>query len=53
MERVSEFLKAAEDAGVNKGDIPDLTKAPNSLLAALEEHYQSLEKGKSTSPPTK
>ena len=53
MERVSEFLKVAEDAGINKGDIPDLTKAPNSLLDALEEHYQSLEKGKSVSPPTK
>ncbi|XP_057306878.1 phosphatidylinositol-binding clathrin assembly protein LAP-like [Hydractinia symbiolongicarpus] len=52
MERVSEFLKIAEDAGINKGEIPDLTKAPNSLLAALEQHYQSLEKGKAGSPPT-
>lgn len=53
MERVSEFLKIAEDAGINKGEIPDLTKAPNSLLAALEQHYQSLEKGKAGIPPTK
>lgn len=53
MERVSGFLKAAEDAGIDKGDIPDLTQAPNSLLEALELHYQSLEKGKSTAPPTK
>lgn len=53
MERVSEFLKAAEDAGIDKGDIPDLTQAPNSLLEALESHYQSLEKGKSVAPPSK
>lgn len=53
MERVSEFLKVAEDVGIDKGDIPDLTKAPNSLLNALESHYQSLEKGKSVAPPSK
>lgn len=53
MERVSEFLKTAEDAGIDKGDIPDLTKAPGSLLEALEQHLTSLEKGKSAAPPTK
>jgi len=53
MERVSEFLKVAEDAGIDKGDIPDLTKAPSSLLEALDSHYQSLEKGRSISPPNK
>ena len=53
MERVSEFLRTAEDAGIDKGDIPDLTKAPNSLLQALESHYQSLEKGKAAAPPAK
>lgn len=53
MERVSEFLKAAEDAGIDKGDIPDLTQAPNSLIEALEAHYSSLEKGKGTAPPNK
>lgn len=51
MDKVSEFLKSAEDAGIDKGDIPDLSKAPNSLLEALETHLQSLEKGKSTLPP--
>lgn len=53
MERVSEFLKTAEDAGIDKGDIPDLAKAPSSLLDALEQHLISLEKGKSSAPPSK
>lgn len=53
MDKVSEFLRAAEDAGIDKGDIPDLSKAPNSLLEALETHYQSLEKGKSVVLPTR
>lgn len=52
MDRVSDFLKVAEDVGFDKNDIPDLSKAPNSLLDALENHFQSLEKGKATSPPS-
>lgn len=51
MDRVSDFLKVAEDVGFDKDDIPDLSKAPNSLLDALENHMQSLEKGKTTNPP--
>lgn len=43
MDRVGEFLKVAENIGIDKGDIPDLTKAPNSLLDALEQHLGSLE----------
>ncbi|XP_031554352.1 phosphatidylinositol-binding clathrin assembly protein LAP-like [Actinia tenebrosa] len=49
MDRVQDFLKTAEDVGFEKEDIPDLSKAPNSLLDALENHYQALEKGKTTS----
>ncbi|XP_069984824.1 phosphatidylinositol-binding clathrin assembly protein LAP isoform X8 [Penaeus vannamei] len=61
MDRVSEFLKVAESVGIEKGDIPDLTKAsrsdsgsseasaPSSLLDALEAHLASLEGKK---PPT-
>ncbi|XP_068699053.1 phosphatidylinositol-binding clathrin assembly protein LAP-like [Montipora foliosa] len=52
MDRVSDFLKVAEDVGFDKDDIPDLSKAPNSLLDALENHFQSLEKGKATNPPS-
>ncbi|XP_060530445.1 phosphatidylinositol-binding clathrin assembly protein LAP-like [Cylas formicarius] len=43
MDRVGEFLKVAENIGIDKGDIPDLTRAPNSLLDALEHHLASLE----------
>lgn len=43
MDRVAEFLKTAENVGIDKGDIPDLAKAPSSLLEALEGHLASLE----------
>lgn len=47
MDKVAEFLKVAENIGIDKVDIPDLTKAPSSLLEALEAHLGSLEaKGK-------
>lgn len=47
MDRVAEFLKVAENVGIDKGDIPDLTKAPSSLLEALEQHLATLEGKKS------
>ncbi|CAL8074803.1 unnamed protein product [Orchesella dallaii] len=43
MDKVSEFLKVAEAVGIDKGEIPDLTKAPSSLLEALEQHLATLE----------
>jgi len=46
MDRVSEFLKVAESVGIDKGDIPDLARAPSSLLEALEEHLKSMESSK-------
>jgi len=55
MDRVAEFLKVAENVGVEKGDIPDLAKAPSSLLEALEAHLANLEGrkvGSPTTPPT-
>lgn len=33
--------------GIDRGEIPDLAKAPNSLLEALEAHLASLEGTKS------
>ncbi|XP_076371714.1 phosphatidylinositol-binding clathrin assembly protein LAP-like [Tachypleus tridentatus] len=48
MNKVAEFLKVAEDIGIDKGDIPDLTKAPSSLLESLEQHLMSLEEKKSS-----
>ncbi|XP_022241168.1 phosphatidylinositol-binding clathrin assembly protein LAP-like isoform X6 [Limulus polyphemus] len=66
MDRVAEFLKVAENIGIDKGDIPDLTKlsqtcrdlpmfglstAPSSLLDSLEQHLATLE-GKKATPST-
>ncbi|NWU91090.1 PICAL protein, partial [Upupa epops] len=47
MTKLSEFLKVAEQVGIDQGDIPDLTQAPSSLLEALEQHLASME-GKKT-----
>ncbi|XP_078504271.1 clathrin coat assembly protein AP180 isoform X2 [Lissotriton helveticus] len=47
MTRVSEFLKVAEQVGIDKGDIPDLTQAPSSLMETLEQHLNTLEGKKS------
>lgn len=52
MDRVGEFLKVAENIGIDKGDIPDLTRAPNSLLDALESHLSSLEGNTPTTAST-
>jgi len=52
MDRVAEFLKVAENVGIDKGDIPDLTKAPSSLLEALEAHLATLEGKKPTTTST-
>ncbi|KAJ8354067.1 hypothetical protein SKAU_G00216340 [Synaphobranchus kaupii] len=49
MTRVSEFLKIAEQVGIDKNDIPELTQAPESLLESLETHLNTLE-GKKGSP---
>merc|ERR1719510_2349911 len=50
MDRVAEFLKVAENVGVDKTDVPDLSKAPSSLLEALESHLANLEGRKVGSP---
>ncbi|XP_077073173.1 clathrin coat assembly protein AP180 isoform X11 [Siphateles boraxobius] len=52
MTRVSEFLKTAEQVGIDKNDIPELTQAPESLLESLETHLNTLE-GKKVSPTKK
>lgn len=36
----------AETVGIDRGEIPDLTRAPASLLEALEAHLVHLEGGK-------
>ncbi|XP_035278537.1 clathrin coat assembly protein AP180-like isoform X3 [Anguilla anguilla] len=51
--RISEFLKIAEQVGVDKNDIPDVSYAPPSLLESLEAHVNTLEGKKGDGSPTK
>lgn len=48
MDKVAEFLKVAEAVGIDRGEIPDLAKAPSSLMEALEQHLNALEGGKAS-----
>uniref|UniRef100_A0A9J8BGL0 Clathrin coat assembly protein AP180 n=2 Tax=Cyprinus carpio TaxID=7962 RepID=A0A9J8BGL0_CYPCA len=41
--KISEFMKIAEQVGVDKNDIPDISYAPSSILESLEAHMNSLE----------
>lgn len=49
VDKVDQFFKIAESIGVDRGDIPDLAKAPASLLDALEQHLTALENTKKVS----
>jgi hypothetical protein len=51
LDRVSAFLSIAESVGIERGEVPDLTRAPASLLEALESHLYHLEGGRGP-PPT-
>uniref|UniRef100_A0A0N4ZEV8 ENTH domain-containing protein n=1 Tax=Parastrongyloides trichosuri TaxID=131310 RepID=A0A0N4ZEV8_PARTI len=51
LDKVAEFLRIAESVGIDRGEIPDLTRAPASLLEALETHVYHLEGGRGP-PPT-
>ncbi|VDK70422.1 unnamed protein product [Litomosoides sigmodontis] len=50
LDKVANFLKVAESVGIDRTEIPDLTRAPASLLEALEAHLVYLEGGRA--PPT-
>ncbi|VDK73438.1 unnamed protein product [Onchocerca ochengi] len=50
LDKVATFLKVAESVGIDRTEIPDLTRAPASLLEALEAHLVYLEGGRA--PPT-
>ncbi|XP_035581466.1 uncharacterized protein LOC113930548 isoform X3 [Zalophus californianus] len=41
--KLVQFLKVAEQVGIDQNDIPYLTQAPHSLLEALKQHLASLE----------
>ncbi|CAF2062797.1 unnamed protein product [Rotaria magnacalcarata] len=42
-DKVSNFLKVAETSGMERSEIPDLSRAPSSLLEALENHLAHME----------
>lgn len=46
MDKVSDFLRVAEVVGIDKEEIPDLRRAPSSLIDALEQHLQNIESNK-------
>ncbi|XP_016125832.1 clathrin coat assembly protein AP180-like isoform X3 [Sinocyclocheilus grahami] len=51
--KIAEFMKIAEQVGVDKNDIPDISYAPSSILESLEAHMNSLEGKKGEGSPTK
>ncbi|XP_016120753.1 clathrin coat assembly protein AP180-like isoform X4 [Sinocyclocheilus grahami] len=51
--KIAEFMKIAEQIGVDKNDIPDISYAPSSILESLEAHMNSLEGKKGEGSPTK
>lgn len=52
--RADKPVFSLQNVGIDKGDLPDLTKAPSSLLDALEQHLLALEgkKGSAANTPT-
>ncbi|XP_077002124.1 uncharacterized protein LOC143671064 [Tamandua tetradactyla] len=51
MTKLAEFLKVAEQVGIDQSDIPYLTQAPHGLLEALKQHLASLEEKNDFLPP--
>ncbi|DAA13240.1 TPA: phosphatidylinositol-binding clathrin assembly protein-like [Bos taurus] len=51
MTKLAQFLKVAEQAGIDPNDIPYVSQAPYSLLEALKQHLASLEDKHDILPP--
>ena len=49
--KLAQFLKVAEQVGIDQNEIPYLTQAPHSLLEALKQHLASLEEKNDILPP--
>nr|XP_040143389.1 phosphatidylinositol-binding clathrin assembly protein-like isoform X1 [Ictidomys tridecemlineatus] len=49
--KFAQFLKAAEQVGIDQSDIPYLTQAPYSFIEALKQHLASLEEKNDILPP--
>ncbi|XP_062941088.1 phosphatidylinositol-binding clathrin assembly protein-like [Cynocephalus volans] len=48
--KLTQFLRVAEQVGIDQSNIPNLIQPPRSLLEALKQHLASLEE-KNISPP--
>ncbi|KAG9509586.1 Phosphatidylinositol-binding clathrin assembly protein LAP, partial [Fragariocoptes setiger] len=46
MDKVSDFLKVAEAVAVDRDNIPDLMRVPNSLLDSLGQHLSDMDSSK-------
>nr|KAF6359994.1 hypothetical protein mMyoMyo1_010956 [Myotis myotis] len=49
--KFEQFLKVAEQVGIDQNNIPYLAQAPNSLLEALKQHLASLDEKNEVFPP--
>ncbi|XP_006171134.1 phosphatidylinositol-binding clathrin assembly protein-like [Tupaia chinensis] len=49
--KLAQFLKVAEQVGIDQKNIPYVTQAPHSLLEALKQHLASLEEKNDILPP--
>ncbi|XP_048652770.1 phosphatidylinositol-binding clathrin assembly protein-like [Marmota marmota marmota] len=49
--KFAQFLKVAEQVGIDQSDIPYLTQAPHSFIEALKQHLASLEEKNDILPP--
>ncbi|KAB0392068.1 hypothetical protein E2I00_017201, partial [Balaenoptera physalus] len=51
MTKLAQFLKVAEQVGIDQNDIPYLNQVPCNLLEALKQHLASLEEKNDILPP--
>ncbi|XP_045673328.1 phosphatidylinositol-binding clathrin assembly protein-like [Phyllostomus hastatus] len=51
--KLAQFLKVAEEVGIDQNNIPYITQAPQGLLEALKQHLASLEEKNDDFPPSK
>jgi len=50
MDKVTDFLRVVDAVGLDKSEMPDLTKSPASILKLLEQHLDQLEARKRGTP---
>lgn len=51
MDKVADFLRVVDEVGLDKSEMPDLTRSPASILVLLEQHLAQLEAKKRGTTP--